>query len=66
MQQHSDCEWETDLAYRNSIGVTLVTSRSPPLAAKLELRVFDAVRKWKYDAGPQRTNEVVELKFDTR
>jgi TonB family protein len=26
----------------------------------------DAVRKWKYDAGPQRTNEVVELKFDTR
>ena len=26
----------------------------------------DAVRKWKYDAGPQRTTEVVELKFDTR
>jgi TonB family protein len=26
----------------------------------------DAVRKWKYDAGPQRTNEVVELRFDTR
>ena len=21
----------------------------------------DATRKWKYDAGPQRTNEVVEL-----
>jgi TonB family protein len=26
----------------------------------------DAVRKWKYEAGPQRTNEVVELKFNTR
>jgi TonB family protein len=27
---------------------------------------LDAVRKWKYEAGPQRTNEVVELKFNTR
>ena len=26
----------------------------------------DAVRKWKYEAGPQRTNEVIELKFNTR
>lgn len=26
----------------------------------------EAVRKWKYEAGPQRTNEVVELKFNTR
>ena len=26
----------------------------------------DAVRKWKYQAGPQRTNEVIELKFNTR
>ena len=24
----------------------------------------DAVRKWKYQADPQRTNEVVELKFN--
>jgi TonB family protein len=27
---------------------------------------LDAVRKWKYEAGPQRTSEVVELKFDIR
>ena len=26
----------------------------------------DEVRKWKYQAGPQRTNEVVEMKFNTR
>ena len=26
----------------------------------------DAVRKWKYEAGPQRTTEVVELKFSAR
>ena len=25
----------------------------------------DAVRKWKYEAGPQPTKEVIELKFDT-
>ena len=28
--------------------------------------VVDAVRKWKYEAGPQRTSEVVELKFSLR
>ena len=27
---------------------------------------LDAVRKWKYEAGPQRTSEVVELKFNIR
>ena len=26
----------------------------------------DAVRKWKYEVGPQRTNEVIELKFNPR
>ena len=26
----------------------------------------DAVRKWRYEVGPQRTHEVVELKFSTR
>ena len=26
----------------------------------------DAVRKWRYEAGPQRTTEVVELKFSAR
>ena len=26
----------------------------------------DAVRKWKYEADPQRTSEVVELKFNLR
>ena len=31
------------MAYRNSIGVTLVTSRSPPLATKLELRDYEAL-----------------------
>jgi len=24
----------------------------------------DAVRRWKYEAGPQPTKEVIELKFD--
>jgi len=26
---------------------------------------IDAVRRWKYETGPQPTKEVVELKFDT-
>ena len=26
----------------------------------------DAVRKWRYEVGPQRTTEMVELKFDIR
>jgi TonB family protein len=27
---------------------------------------INAIRKWKYEARPRRTNEVVELKFNTR
>lgn len=41
---------------------TEVVGGNPVLAPA----AVDAVRRWKYEAGPQPTKEVIELKFDTR
>jgi TonB family protein len=41
---------------------TEVVGGNPVLAQA----AVDAVRRWKYEAGPQPTKEVIELKFEIR